>query len=58
MLKTSLIKAIIILMNWLWNTLEIILLIVLPFLWGLGVEHFFEWYRHKKSSHNKIMNND
>jgi len=45
-------------MNWLWNTLEIILLIVLPFLWGLGVEYIFEWYRRKKLSRNKIMNND
>jgi len=58
MLKTSLIKAIIILMTWFWNTLEIILLIVLPFLWGLGVEYIFEWYRRKKLSRNKIMNND
>jgi len=45
-------------MDWLWNTLEIILLIVLPFLWGLGVEYIFEWYRRKKSSPDKILSND
>jgi len=30
--------------------IEVILLIVLPLLWGLGVEYVFEWFRRKKGS--------
>lgn len=38
-------------MEWFWNTLEVILLIVIPLFWGLGVEYLFEWYRRRSASY-------
>ena len=44
--------------DYLLNTLEIILLIVLPFIWGLGVEFIFERYRRGKPSAGKTLDDD